>query len=258
MNWRQCRCLLGVLFFCAIISPEALPEEGGIAALEALGWDGRVVLTCALTAGQTFGQLYSDEFFVREMVSGWRDNFLANSPSVMDSQTRLKVWLALQQLCVALQADKQINWTARELFLEKWDDLPASGKGVKSIIRGAFKTLKDSGFTALSFMSRAEDAAASPEYAATLRDMAAHPFFSRMTNTDLYTTPADPVQYNDMDLALLSHALDGIQLVRTEPPGNFAKALGCCDRTTRKCVITTWGNCQLCGSYCCLGSNWCA
>ncbi len=274
------RCLAVVLLvpsFSAVALGQAV-QNGGVPP--ALGqWGDNVLVTSVLTRGQSFETLFSNSVLVSDMVAQWRANFLMSPPAVTDAQ---EIKSALDILVRTFGADRRIDWTAQEVLVGKWTDLPG-GTVNKNRIRAAFEILKADGVMCLSFLNRSQDEEAPQELVTAMVNVLENPVLSSLTHMDLYTTSANEDQYSEADMDLLIYAMDVVQLIRTEAPdrNTLTASLGtsgvssmgtsgmsamgttsiglCCNRTTRTCVdggVT--GKCSTCtGGLCCLGSSWC-
>jgi hypothetical protein len=261
------RCLTAVLLVLAC--------SGAAFGQSDLGqWGNNVQVTCVLTRGQALATLFSNNLLVSDMVQQWRQNFGTTPPAVPEA---LEIQSALNVLVRTFAMDSRMNWTAQDLIVRKWADLPGNLTNKKKI-RAAFEILKADGLMCLPFLNRAENEVAPQALVTTMFSVLGNPELSILTHWDLYTTAASGDQYSEEDMDLLIYAMDDVQLIRTEAPErvttqaislNMSQVSGmgmstsitgfaCCDRTTRSCLAGgTSGRCSQCGSTCCLGSSWC-
>jgi hypothetical protein len=241
-------------------------------------WGKNVLVTSVLTRGQSLETLFSNNLLVSDMVAQWRANFQTTPPAVAEAQ---EIKAALDVLVRAFTSDRRLNWTAQDVLVGEWEELPG-GQIVKRKIRAAFEILKADGVMCLSFLNRAENEEAPQELVTAMFSVLDNPALSILTHLDLYTTGATVEQYSDADMDLLAFAMDEVRLIRTEQPDrrsdasafnasatdasgistmgmSAAASIGsCCSRTTRKCVEGgTAIRCSVCGVTCCLGSAWC-
>ena len=217
-------------------------------------WGDNVLVTCVLTRDQTLEKLFSNNVLVSQLVAQWKANFEA-TPVAARKAAEIKT--TLDALVQAIAADASINWTAQDLLVRKWAELPGTESG-KQQIRSAFATLKADGLTCLSFMNRAETDPAPQALVTAMMNILANPRLSALTHESLYGTNAS-AEYSDTDMDLLLYAINDVRLIRTDPP-NAVQAKGvshCCDRVTRTCASSTGGCCTTCGTKCCLGATWC-
>lgn len=128
------------------------------------------------------------------------------------------------------------------------------------------------GVFALTFLNRPANADATPEIAAVIQKFAEHKMFKNMDMKELYETPADPAVFIDADIDFISDVMDKYNILRDgrqeiclkDSTGailcNSPRDM-CCDKkagaTYRKCILGTVCCCNMCGSYCCIGSTWC-
>lgn len=261
------KCLTAVLLVVAC-------SGAAFAQSELAQWGDNVQVTCVLTRGQALETLFSNNLLVSSMVRQWRQNFETTPPPVGEAQ---EIQSALNVLVRTFSLDPRMNWTAQDLLVRKWTELPG-GLVNKRKVRAAFEILKADGLMCLPFLNRAENVAAPQELVTTMFSVLNNPNLSTLTHADLYTTAASSDQYSDEDMDLLIYAMDGVQLIRTEEPERadevssldlsvdsmtvapMAFGVGyCCSRTLRTCVAGgVSGKCSLCGTNCCLGSTWCA
>ncbi len=292
---RIIRCLSAVLLVLAC-SGVAFGEELSSATVQSCTiqrtdatqtalsqWGDNVVITSVLTRGQALETLFSNNVQLSDLVAQWKQNFETTPPAVADAQ---EIKAALNVLVRAFASDRRLNWSAQDVLIGAWADLPGSPI-YKKKIRGAFEILKADGLMCLSFLNRSEEEEAPQALVTAMVNVLDNPTLSMLTHFDLYTTGSAPDQYSDSDLDLLIYAMDEVQLIRTEQPdrstqvttitapvassasglgassGTFGVAAAsgsyfCCSRTTRSCVgNSTGGKCSICGSTCCLGSTWC-
>ena len=271
------RCMVAVLLV-ASFSGAAFALTAPADAQSALSqWGDNVLVTCALTRGQSLETLFSNNLLVSDMVAQWKANFAAAPPAVPEAQ---EIGATLNVLVRAFAADARINWTAQDVTISKWSDLPGGAVNKKKI-RAAFEILKADGLMCLSFLNREVNEEAPQELVMTLVNLLDTPTLSGLTHLDLYTTSADPDQYSEADMDLLVYAMDDVQLIRTEAPDRYTAptltsglkmqsmasggtggtvGAACCDRVSRTCVDGgVSGKCSVCGNgSCCLGSTWCA
>jgi hypothetical protein len=217
-------------------------------------WGDNVLVTCVLTQDQPFEKLFSNNLLVSDMVAQWKAN-LERTPVAARKADEIKDTLAA--LIQIFAADRTINWTAQDVLVRKWAELPGD-QAVKKEIRAAFETLKADGLTCLSFLTRAETEAAPQALVTAMMSILANPRLSALTHMDLYGTTASG-EYSDTDMDLLLYAMNDVPLLRTDPPNAIQeKAVShCCNRTTRTCASSTGGCCTMCGTKCCLGATWC-
>jgi len=260
------RCLTALLLVLAC--------SGAAFAQSELGqWGNNVQVTCALTRGQSFSALFSNTLLVSDMVRQWKQNFETAPPVVPEAA---EIQSALNVLVRAFALDSRIRWTAQDVTVRRWADLPGNPT-TKKKIRGAFEILKADGLMCLSFLNRGEYEQAPQALVTTMFGVLANPDLTILTHYDLYTTAASTDQYSEEDMDLLIYAMDGVLLIRTEAPERAADAtvssltsestgitplvVGggyCCSRTLRTCIVGPSTNrCSLCGGQCCLGSTWC-
>jgi len=221
----------------------------------ALGpWGNNVLVTAVLTKDQPFEKLFSNNLLVSDMVAQWKANFEALPVKMLKSD---EIRATLDTLTQAFASNPTIRWTAQDLLVRKWADLPGDA-AVKGQLRAAFATLKADGLTCLSFMLRSESEAAPEALVTAMVNILANPRLSALTHMALYTTSAEG--YSDDDMSLLISAMNDVRLIRTSPPssGQEKATASCCSRTTRKCVSSTRGCCSMCSTACCLGSTWCS
>ncbi len=218
-------------------------------------WGDNVLVTCVLTQGQPFEKLFSNNLLVSDMVAQWKTNF-ETTPVAARKAEEIKA--TLETLVRAFAADSKINWTAQDLLVRKWADLPGDA-AVKKEIRAAFGTLKADGLTCLAFLNRAETEAAPSELVTAMMNILGNPRLSVLSHMDLYRIGATVEEYSDTDMDLLLYAMNDVRLIRTDPPNALQdKAVStCCNRTTRMCVSSTGGCCSVCANKCCLGATYC-
>ncbi len=277
------RCIVAVLLISSLsgVAFGQTLQLGSVQAASidgvqsALGqWGNNVLVTCTLTRGQSLETLFSNNLLVSNMVAQWKANFSATPPAVPEAQ---EIGAALNVLVRAFAADTRMNWTAQDVTIERWSDLPG-GLIAKRKVRAAFEILKADGLMCLSFLNRAEDEEAPQELVTAMVNVLDNPTLSALTHLDLYTTSADPDQYSEADMDLLVYAMDDVQLIRTEAPDRYtpptltssiqlksftassaSTTAACCDRVSRSCVAGgVTGRCSICNNNtCCLGSTWC-
>ncbi len=251
------KCLIAVLLVSLFLMPAfaAGSTVGKCEDCQANGWGPKVVFTCAVMGDLTFKDLYDEatSLQVGAIAGTWK----ANSKDLVPPKgTALEFSNALDDLAKAAG-----NLTGHELFTKKHNELP------KGVVK-AVQDLKKAGLMVLTCANRPDGA--DKELADTMAALIANAKFKTLTFHGLYSTPATLEDYDCCDLTLISSAMDSVRLLRDELPdianaggnvnvggGVTVKAIGCCSRTTRKCVITGTGNCTMCGSACCLGSTWC-
>ena len=153
------RCLVVVLLALPF-SPAAFSQAqaGTIEKVAAMGWGSNVEITCALTLGQTLGELFSPVLSVPDMAKKWKANWEAKEGALgaIPQETRDNVTKALKALNDAIASDPAINWNARDLHAKKWKDLPGGSAG-KAAVRKAFSDLQAGGMMMLKFVGRPED-----------------------------------------------------------------------------------------------------
>ena len=277
------RCIVAVLLISSLsgVAFGQTLQLGSVQAASidgvqsALGqWGNNVLVTCTLTRGQSLETLFSNNLLVSNMVAQWKANFSATPPAVPEAQ---EIGAALNVLVRAFAAVTRMNWTAQDVTIERWSDLPG-GLIAKRKVRAAFEILKADGLMCLSFLNRAEDEEAPQELVTAMVNVLDNPTLSALTHLDLYTTSADPDQYSEADMDLLVYAMDDVQLIRTEAPDRYtpptltssiqlksftassaSTTAACCDRVSRSCVAGgVTGRCSICNNNtCCLGSTWC-
>jgi hypothetical protein len=277
MNARV-RCLTAILFLLAC-SGTAFGQTATAAVAPSQvtlsQWGNNVLVTCMLTQGQSFETLFSNNVLVSDMVGQWKANFEASPPAVAEAE---EIGAALEVLVRTFALGSGLNWTAQDILIGKWADLPGS-PGQKKKIRAAYDILKEDGLMCLSFLDRGVDEEAPQGLVTAMVNVLGNPRLAVLTHLDLYTKGATVEQYSNADMDLLSFAMDEVHLIRTAPPDGGAPAISaelsgmsamgasaaaagqsvCCSRATRTCVSGgVNARCSLCGSTCCLGSTWCS
>lgn len=267
------RCLTATLLVFSFSGAAVAQVEPVDPTQAVLGqWGDNVVVTSVLTRGQSLETLFSNSLLVSDMVAQWKQNFDATPPAVGEA---LEIKAALNMLVRAFDADRRLNWTAQDVLVGKWADLPGSPV-IKKKIRAAFEILKADGLMCLSFLNRFEEEEAPQELVTALINVLGNPRLSVLTHLDLYTTCASVEVYSDADLDLLTFAMDEVQLIRTEAPNGGTQTIAsststmsasgasvvatgfCCSRLTRTCVAGgATLSCNVCVGKCCLGSLWC-
>jgi len=238
----------------SLVSFSQPAQAGTVEEVAAMGWGGNVEVTCALTQGQTLGELFSPALSVADMAKKWKENWEKKSGALgsVPQDTKDKIAKALEDLNSAISSGG-LKSNAKDLNIKKWKELPGEAVN-KAKARTAFDELQKNGMLMLKFINRPEDQDADQETTETMDAVVVN--MGTMTQADIYTTPADPIAFPCEFLNLLSYAMDGIHLLRTASPNGLKATNSCCNRTTRKCTVGT-GSCTTCGTTCCLGSTWC-
>lgn len=223
-------------------------------------WGNNVVVTCALTEGQSLGDYISTKRTVGAIVGEWIGNLTAVSDAGIPTKAEIMDYLTTLKQTIDKDAEI-LKWTPRDLIVTKWKNLKGT-EANKGTILGCFLGLEGLDMMALPFLHQPTSNEAKKELTEVLKalDKPGHETLLALRTRDLYEKGADDVNLSCDDLTLLSLALDTVKLFRTQlPHGPEAgvKGVGCCSRLTRQCVTPASGNCSLCGSSCCLGSTWC-
>lgn len=252
------KVFLGVVLCLAVVFAgcQTCPSKDEAKALPKgyCGYGAKVRVTYSLFQGQTLGYLFAADTKAKDVFTGWK----RNADRLDDSSGLGNAYLALlKQRGVELEqasAGLGDSVTYRSLFTSGAAALPQP-------VLAKLNALEQMGVD-LPFLHPV-DTTTFDNIVKNLLDMG----FGGMDLYALYHTPADPAIFSDAHIDAIDAALDAkilrfgsIDFLCTSADGDemVPKAANmCCSKTTRKCVQYSGLSCSMCGTYCCLASNWC-